>query len=157
MRPEQDGRTATPERLGAARVESGSALDGRGMTAAAPRPVILVVEDEAVAAATLADFLKRSGYDVVVAANGVEALRLFKKRGAAVLVTDIRMPEMDGLELVRRVRETEPRLPVVLMTGALDPDEAERAAEGLGDMVLMPKPLKLRELAARIAEFVARR
>lgn len=66
---------------------------------------VLLVDDEAVAREGLATALRRDGLDVTTADNGEAALTLLRQRDYEVLLTDVKMPGMDGLELLRRARE----------------------------------------------------
>ncbi|MFN7974954.1 MAG: sigma-54 dependent transcriptional regulator [Acidobacteriota bacterium] len=78
--------------------------------------LLLVVDDEPNQREMLASILRRSGFDVDLAADGEEARELLAARSFALCLTDQRMPRMDGLALLHHVREQYPRLPVVLMT-----------------------------------------
>ncbi|PWC37373.1 hypothetical protein TSO221_27685 [Azospirillum sp. TSO22-1] len=78
---------------------------------------VLVVDDEPLAVAALRDVLEWCGLRVTTAENGEAALRAFAEAPADLLVTDLKMPRMDGVALIRRLRETHPGLPVIVMTG----------------------------------------
>jgi PAS domain S-box-containing protein len=110
-----------------------------------PRPGlrVLLVDDEAEALRCMADYLRRRGHRVVMAGNGGEALRRFAAEPCDVLVSDLRMPGLSGLELAQRLRKERPDLPVVLMTGQVEvpDDDLERAGS-----VLVRKPVSLRRL-----------
>ncbi len=113
---------------------------------------VLVVDDEKAAAAAIATFLEEEGYRVSVAHDGREALRCHGASPADVIVTDIRMPKLDGLEMIKRLRDETPDLPVVVMTGQTD--MSDRALpEGKACKVLK-KPIRLMELAEVIDELV---
>ncbi|MBW3600481.1 MAG: response regulator [Planctomycetes bacterium] len=80
-------------------------------------PTILVVDDSAVDRRLVGGMLKKSpGLSIEFAGNGAEALEVFKWAVPHVVITDLQMPEMDGLELVRRIRQEQPQLPVILIT-----------------------------------------
>jgi len=79
-------------------------------------PRILVVDDEERMASVVAMALGRAGYDCEICHNGDAALKMLTERGADVVVTDLKMPDMDGLELLRRIRAHQPRIPVILLT-----------------------------------------
>ena len=81
-----------------------------------PRARLLVVDDEATQRDMLASILGRAGYEVLTAATGAEALAQLEAGAFDLLLTDQRMPEMDGLELLDRSRRLAAELPVVLMT-----------------------------------------
>lgn len=83
---------------------------------------ILIVDDEELIRRQAEAALKRIGYRTATAANGKEALEIIKEAAPDLLLADIRMPEMDGLELLARARQYKPDLGGVLMTayGTLD-------------------------------------
>lgn len=102
---------------------------------------ILVVDDEREALQVMADYLRRRGHSVAVAADGQEALRQFALQPCDVLVSDLRMPHLSGSDLARRLRQQRPGLPVVLMTG-----QVEVGAVDCESCVLLRKPISLKEL-----------
>jgi DNA-binding NtrC family response regulator len=79
-------------------------------------PRILVVDDEERMASVVAMALGRAGYECETCHSGEAALTALAERGADAVVTDLKMPEMDGLELLRRIRAQHPRVPVILLT-----------------------------------------
>ena len=82
---------------------------------------ILVVDDEQNMRIALYEALSRGGHDVSVAENGRMALEMIKKNQPELLISDIKMPEMDGLELLRQVKGIVPELPVVIIKLGNDP------------------------------------
>jgi two-component system cell cycle sensor histidine kinase/response regulator CckA len=115
---------------------------------------LLLVEDEPLLRASLARGLEVAGFRVTMAADGEEAIGAFADADdVALLLTDIRMPGMDGIELARRVRERAPRLPVLLMSGYAD--EAARAAVPGMDVGFIAKPATLKALSDRIEGLIA--
>ena len=106
-------------------------------------PAILLIEDEAPLRTSIAAILRRKGFIVVEAANGSEGVQLSKTCKADLILSDVRMPEMDGLAVLEALRK-EPataRIPFILMTGM--PDEAcmSRAYEsGAADFLVKPIP-----------------
>nr|WP_282189186.1 response regulator [Azospirillum sp. SYSU D00513] len=81
----------------------------------------MLAEDEVLVAMAVEDLLTEAGYRVTVADNGLDALQAYAADPADILVTDVRMPELDGLGLVAHLREQYPSLPVVIMTGHMVP------------------------------------
>jgi len=81
---------------------------------------ILIAEDESLVAMLLEDVLTDAGYRVTVAGDGEKALAAWGECRADMVVTDVRMPRMGGVELARRLREQDPALPVLFMTGWAD-------------------------------------
>jgi len=80
-------------------------------------PMVLVVDDEPVLCAVLQRMLGKLKYQVVTANNGLEALRILAHLRIDLVITDLRMPKMDGWELMQRVKAATPEMPVVLITG----------------------------------------
>ena len=80
------------------------------------RARLLVVDDEEPQREMLAGILGRAGFDVTTAADGAQALQRLAQESFDLLLTDQRMPNMDGLKLLEQAQRMEPRLPVVLMT-----------------------------------------
>ncbi len=116
---------------------------------------VLVAEDEALIALSLADLLEAEGYDVALAPDGADALDAARRLGGAldVLVTDLNMPRLGGEDLIRELRAERPGLPVVVVTGSapFGGEEALRChAGGDGPLVLLLKPPDYAELAAAL-------
>lgn len=89
---------------------------------------ILIVDDETVARTTLADILVESGYKVVEAANGEEALEKARKENPDLALLDTKLPGMDGLEICRQIKEVEKLdTKVIVYTGKIDAIDAVRA------------------------------
>ena len=88
---------------------------------------ILIVDDDAIYRNVLSRILKNAGYEVALAAGSQEALDLLKESPYDVLLTDIIMPTISGIELLRRVREMSPRIQVILMTGEPNIETASAA------------------------------
>jgi len=113
---------------------------------------ILMVDDEEQFRATTRKILNRRGFDTQVAATGQEALAKLREKPDAVIL-DVKMPGMDGHEVLRAIRETEPDLPVIMLTGhgAL-PSAREALAHGAYDYLAKPCDIDL--LANKILEAV---
>ncbi|MCC6746103.1 MAG: response regulator [Deltaproteobacteria bacterium] len=135
----------------------------RPTPAPAPAPLppgqgtVLVVEDEAPLRQVIERVLSESGYRLVVAPNGAEALRLFEKSPEAfdVALIDAVMPLMGGRQLLAEIRKVRPHLPVVLMSGY---EESHDLQAGLDDYVLFAaKPIGADELCARVRTALRRR
>jgi EAL domain-containing protein (putative c-di-GMP-specific phosphodiesterase class I) len=128
---------------------------GQMAAAAALRaPVVLIVDDERLLRETAARVLKDAGYEIHTASNGREAVDLVGTKSFDVIVSDIRMPEMDGLQLLRAVREHDSEVPVVLMTGSPDLMTAMEAVS-LGALQYLVKPFDVVELK-KVVERAAR-
>ncbi len=117
---------------------------------------IVVADDEASARSGLATLLKQEGFEVVLAEDGESAFARVQETAPDVLVTDLRMPGMDGIELLRRARETDPDLIVVLMTAFAEVETAVRAMQA-GAEHYLTKPLQIDELVLVIRRALERR
>jgi DNA-binding response OmpR family regulator len=115
---------------------------------------ILLVDDDAALSSVLVSALTEEGYQVATARNGLEGLQLFKANAPDLVVLDILMPEMDGLELCRRIRG-QSRVPIILLTSRGEEVDRVTGLETGADDYLT-KPFSLRELCARIRA-IARR
>jgi CheY-like chemotaxis protein len=103
---------------------------------------ILIVDDEPQVAEVLAKSLAREGHRPTVALSGEEALRLVGAADPDALFLDISMPGMNGLDVLARVKELKPSLPVVVITGNATPDEVEAVKRlGVVDVIEKPAPL----------------
>ncbi|WP_414548341.1 response regulator transcription factor [Anabaena sp. CCY 0017] len=118
---------------------------------------ILVVDDDLGTRLSISDYLELSGYSVVTANDGQEALVMVDNYHPDLIVTDIIMPRMNGYELVRRVRQ-QPAfrlLPVILLTARTKTQERILGYQSGCDLYL-PKPFELEELAAAIRNLLER-
>ena len=114
-----------------------------------PRDRILVVEDERAQRDALAQYLGRLGHPVTAVATGEEAVGLLASRSYAILITDLRLPGMSGLDVVRRAHELDEELGVLLMTAYASVESAVEALRvGAHDYLL--KPLILEEVARKV-------
>ena len=115
---------------------------------------ILIAEDEEV----LRDFVSRNlrarGFDVLEASNGLEAMAQWERENPHLLILDIMMPRMDGLEVCRRVREHSP-VPIIVLT-ALDAERDKVVALDLGADDYLTKPFGVEELLARVRAVLRR-
>ncbi len=116
---------------------------------------ILIVEDYPVTQRVLSLTLKNSGHEVQIANHGIEALEQLNLAAVDLALVDIAMPEMDGLELLRHLRNDERyhQLPVIMLT-ASGQDEDRAAALIIGADGFLSKPTSSRELLETINRFV---
>ena len=110
---------------------------------------ILIIEDEQRVAELLKRGLEESGYQVVVAFDGMMGLRIFKSNTFHLIISDIILPKLDGFELSKEIRKINPAIPILMLTalGSTD-DKLEGFDAGADDY--MVKPFDFRELNARI-------
>ena len=113
---------------------------------------ILIVDDEEVICSILARRLTREGYACVTANDGREALRYFYKHPFSLIISDIKMPEMDGIELLKRVKAANPNMMVIMVTAFPDIDLAVEAMRlGAYDFIIKPADLDLVILSVKKA------
>jgi DNA-binding response OmpR family regulator len=110
---------------------------------------ILVVEDDPDIAGLIQIHLQDLGYVVEIATNGAEALDRLSADDYALVVLDIMLPEIDGFEVCRRIRQTDPRTPILVLSARTEEVDRVLGLE-LGADAYMTKPFSLRELVARI-------
>ncbi|HEY4744749.1 MAG TPA: response regulator [Desulfuromonadaceae bacterium] len=106
---------------------------------------ILVVDDEENARIALSKILAREGYEVASACNGYEALDYLRGREVELIITDINMPEMNGLTFLRELNRTHPASTVIMIT-AYGEVESYIEAMNLGAFEYINKPLKVDDL-----------
>ena len=100
---------------------------------------ILVVDDKQMMRDSVGEALQRGGYQVVAAGDGSSALRLLARHRPAAVISDLKMPEMDGLELLGRVRRADDQMPVIVMTAYGSVDSAVQAMkDGAFDFIQKP-------------------
>ncbi len=117
-----------------------------------PRPTrLLVVDDDLDTCANLADILSDIGYDVRTAPDGTTALRSLAERAFDVVLLDLKMPGMDGLQLYRELKRRSASTVAILITGFADAETRERA-EKLGVWRILPKPVDVPALLPLISE-----
>ena len=117
---------------------------------------VLVADDDSSARSAMQTLLGQEGFDVVLAEDGPSAVARFEDVGADVLVTDLRMPGMDGIEVMRRVREIDPDVVAVLATSSSDVATAVRAMQE-GAEHYLTKPVQMDELVFVIRRALDRR
>ncbi len=120
------------------------------------KPRVLVVDDEPDESMLLRDLLSRRGYEVSLAEDGAAALRQVSADEFDVVVTDVRMAGVSGIELCRRVRAEQPDIPVVVVTGMADVETAVAALRA-GAYDFVTKPLTAETLSAAVGRAVEHR
>lgn len=109
------------------------------------KKLILVVEDEETTRDVIAQALDIFGYNTILAENGKVALARYKEHNPDMVISDIYMPEMNGLELLKALRKKSKELPVILITG-YDIQEAHKNAKTYGVTSILLKPFRLQQL-----------
>jgi two-component system, cell cycle response regulator CpdR len=115
---------------------------------------ILLAEDEKAMREYLTRALEKSGYEVVAVDRGTEAVPLLEREHFDLLLTDIVMPEMDGIELARHSSKVSPRTEVMFITGFSG--VALRAGESMPNAKILSKPFHLRDLVLEVERLFAK-
>jgi YesN/AraC family two-component response regulator len=119
---------------------------------------VLVVDDDRAFGASVGEWLSDFGYTVSLAGNGAEALEIVGQVRPAIIVTDIRMPHVDGLELLHRIKALEPTIEVIFLSGqATLHDAVEALRQGRGFDLLQKPLVDLNQLNDSIARALAKR
>jgi two-component system, OmpR family, alkaline phosphatase synthesis response regulator PhoP len=117
-------------------------------------PTILVVDDERQIAAIARDYLTRAGFTVAVAADGASGLEIARQKRPDLVVLDLGLPRLDGLEVARALRR-ESDVPIIMLTARVDETDRLRGFEvGADDYIT--KPFSPRELVARVSSVLRR-
>ena len=116
---------------------------------------VLLVEDETSLAMILSDTLEAQGFEMRTAHDGEEGLRMFDEQKPDVLVADVMMPKMDGFEMVRHIRKTDERTPVLFLTARSAVNDVAEGFE-LGGNDYLKKPFAIQELIVRIKSLCQR-
>jgi CheY-like chemotaxis protein len=132
---------------------SGAGQRGEAVGASAPAQV-LVVDDEVVVRRVVSDYLERMGYVVAAADSGEVAIEYVRENRPPVVLLDIFMPGMNGLDILRSVKREQPRTQVLVISGFAD-EELERKVKGLGAAECLRKPFDFTRLSELVARGVA--
>jgi DNA-binding response OmpR family regulator len=113
---------------------------------------ILVIDDDDQIRAMLGQVLKREGHEVAQAPDGNVGMRLFREQGADLIITDIVMPEKEGIETIIELRNNFPEVKIIAMSGGgrMNADEYLALAKSLGVKATLTKPFELKELLAAV-------
>ena len=118
---------------------------------------ILVIDDDEAFRRVFADTLVRAGYQVLTAENGVVALKLFRAQPVDLVITDLVMPEKEGIETMLELRKLQPSLKIIVMSGGgrVDPTDYLPMAKQLGASKTLAKPFKSEEMLHAVADLLA--
>ncbi|HUF28240.1 MAG TPA: HD domain-containing phosphohydrolase [Gemmatimonadaceae bacterium] len=137
-------------------LESRLSLPPIDLTVAAERTRCLIVDDEPRLRQVLVRLMEGDGFACSEAANGRQALEQLRRETVPLVLTDLRMPEMDGVELLRQIRARHPDIAVVLITAIADVETAVGCL-GIGAMDYLTKPFHLDEVRARVSQALEKR
>lgn len=113
---------------------------------------VLVVDDEIYAAEAMMEYLFEQGYQVNIAGDGEEALELYDMEPVDVVVSDMRMPRMDGYVLIKNLKQRSPELPVIVVTGHTGMDDTDQQDLNRLAFKILKKPVSLSNLSESIEE-----
>ncbi len=115
---------------------------------------ILVIDDEAQLRGMMRQMLENEGYVVTEAQNGEEGIRMYRQNPADIIITDIVMPEKEGIETIRELRRDFPDVKIIAVSGGgrIDPKEYLHLALKIGAAQTLKKPFKRNELLEAIRD-----
>jgi two-component system, cell cycle response regulator CpdR len=117
---------------------------------------ILVVDDDRIMLGLVKRILEREGIVVHCVASGEEALEQIKEKTFSLMITDLNMPGLNGLELARRGLKIAPQMPIIMDTGGISP-KITRQAKEIGISKVLAKPFLAKELLETIREVMGKR
>jgi cyclic di-GMP phosphodiesterase len=120
------------------------------------RPYCLIVDDEARLRQILVHLMRGDGFQCIEAGNGAEALERLERYDVMLVLSDLRMPKMDGMDLLRQVRARYPDVAMVMITAVADVEVAVSCL-AIGAMDYLTKPFHLEEVRARVAQALEKR
>ena len=109
------------------------------------KEIILVVEDEDIARENLEHILVKMGYEVISADSGIKALNLLKTKDFDLVITDLKMKQVDGMQVLRKTKELQPYTEIIMITGYATVDSSVQAMRK-GAYYYIAKPLKFEEV-----------
>jgi CheY-like chemotaxis protein len=114
---------------------------------------ILIIDDEPIIRHMIARILDRAGYPTVSAANGVQGLASFRHDHPALVITDLIMPEREGIETIRQIRREQPGIPIIAISGSTRTTGADFLAMAgeLGATEILRKPFEPLDLLDHVA------
>ena len=122
-----------------------------------PMQRILVIDDDEQVRELLVEILERAGYQIVTAANGAEGLRLYRAQPAELVITDLIMPEKEGLETILALRKEFPKVPIIAVSGGGRSGAISYLplAKSLGAARTVAKPFSRQEILDAVKETLA--
>lgn len=120
---------------------------------------ILLIDDDDLVAQTVSMMLSISGYDVRIASNGMDALKIFNNEPIGLVISDLFMPSLSGWDVIERIRQTSQQVPVFVFTGYLDEllDEQKNRIESLRINEILLKPVRMKDLIDKVAPYIGRK
>jgi len=117
---------------------------------------ILIIDDEAMIRDLLVNILEREGYETITASGGKDGIKIYRENPADLIITDLLMPEKDGLETIMELRREFQDVKIIAMSGGgkVDPDTYLQIAKTMGAIKTISKPFERKELLKTIQEIL---
>jgi len=117
---------------------------------------ILIIDDEPYILLMLKKMLEKAGYEVDLASNGREGMAVFEKDSADLVITDIIMPDKEGLELILEMKKKRPELKIIAMSGGgrISPESYLECARHFGAEKVFQKPFRQKEIVSAVKELL---
>ena len=117
---------------------------------------ILIIDDEAMIRDLLVQILDREGYETITASDGKDGIKIYRENPADLVITDLLMPEKDGLETIMELRGDSRDVKIIAMSGGgkIDSKTYLQIAETMGAIETLTKPFDLRELLKKVQELL---
>ncbi len=117
---------------------------------------ILIIDDESSIRKLLRAVFEKNGYEVIEAENGNQGIKVFKEQGADLIITDLVMPEKEGLETIREIIKSYPDTDIIAMSGGgvINPETYLKLAKKFGAKDAFCKPFDKNKLVARVKELL---
>jgi YesN/AraC family two-component response regulator len=118
---------------------------------------VLIIDDEPYILLMLKKMLEKAGYEVDLASNGKEGMELFEQHSADLVITDIIMPDKEGLEIILEMKKQRPDLKIIAISGGgrISPESYLECAAHFGAARVFQKPFKQKELVSAVNELIA--
>jgi CheY-like chemotaxis protein len=119
-------------------------------------PNILLIDDDNQFRTMLRKMMERNGYEVIEASDGKEGIKLYRKNPTDLIITDLIMPEKDGIETIQELKKDFPNIKIIAISGGgrLGPQDYLHLAEMLGAQRTLTKPIELPELLKTIEDLL---
>lgn len=120
---------------------------------------ILIIDDDEQIRIALSKTLKRAGYETIWANNGEEGIKLFKEKGPDLIITDLIMPEKEGIETIVELRRSYPDVKIIAMSGGgkNGPEDYLPMAKRLGARITLKKPFRVNDLLEAVSKILKSR
>ncbi len=119
---------------------------------------IIIIDDEPYILLMLKKMLERAGHEVDLASNGKQGMEIFEKENADLVITDIIMPDKEGLEIILEMKKQRPDLKIIAISGGgrISPESYLECATHFGASRVFQKPFKQKELVSAVNELIAK-